>query len=164
MYCLRLSRRAHTILCYWKGSQRSFQSSHKTIRIIERKFIILRSFLFAMHRKLMHLLPDRKSGIMHENLHSNVVFHILLIVDYKLESRYTPKDPTNICLSIFHYMGSNRALNTIENLKNYSIQLAASIRIYKTRPHLQGQHYYQCHWAPQRPPLAQGSETTNITM
>ena len=48
-----------------------------------------------MHRKLTHLLCGRKSGIMHENLYSNVVYHLLSIVDYKLQSQYTPKRSHN---------------------------------------------------------------------
>ena len=48
-----------------------------------------------MHGKLIHLVPGRKSGIIHESFHSNAVFHIRLIVDCKLQSQYTPNRSHN---------------------------------------------------------------------
>ena len=78
--------------------------------MMERKFPILWLFLFAMRHKLIHLLPGRKSGIMHENLHINEVFHILLIVDFKLQSHFTPKWFHNHIFAIDHYMKRNKEL------------------------------------------------------
>ena len=49
---------------------------------------------------------------MHEIPNSNDVFNILLIIDCKLQSQYTPIDPTTV------YLSNNRTLNAKENLKN----------------------------------------------
>ena len=66
-----------------------------------------------MRRKLIHLVPGRKSGIMHENLHSYVFFFYisgeLLIVNSN--PTIPQNDPTTTYLSIDHYMSSNKALN-----------------------------------------------------
>ena len=51
--------------------------------------------LFAMRHTLIPLLSGRKSGIMQENQYSYEVFHIQLIVDFKLHFQYTPKRSHN---------------------------------------------------------------------
>ena len=107
--CSRRLWRAHMIWIYDKFSQRPSQPSHQKWRWSNDNFLILWLFLFGMRWKLTHLLPGRQSGFVCENLHSNVFFHILLIVDNNYNT--CQNDPTTIYFAINNGTTSNSVLN-----------------------------------------------------
>ena len=84
----RRSWRAHTTLSYYKCSQRPLQPSHKNLGWLNVNSLLYDYFYLLCIMKIDSFAAWSK--IMHENLHSNVFFYTLLIVDCKLQSQYNP--------------------------------------------------------------------------